>query len=111
MPANYLLVESLVKLTEAYEEDITIQTKDEEPIDIASMAKGFADRAINIFSLNKEGYRPVFGPDFRFAKAPNWRDCILFHEYYNPETGKGLGASHQTGWSATVANFIEEFRR
>jgi len=110
MPTNFLLVESLSKLTEAYEEDITIQTKDEPPIDIASMAKGFADRAINIFALDKEGKRPVFGPEFPFAKDPNWRDCILFHEYYNPETGKGLGASHQTGWSALVANFIQEFR-
>lgn len=110
MPTTFLLIESLTKLTEAYEEDIKIKTGDEQPIDIKGMAQSFADRVIEIFSLNKEGSRPIFGPNFPFAKDPNWRDCILFYEYYNPETGKGLGASHQTGWSALVANLIQEFR-
>ena len=110
MPTTFLLVESLSKLAEAFEEDITIQAGKEPPIGIASMAKDFADRTIQIFALNEEGKRPVFGPHFPFNQDPNWRDYILFHEYYNPETGKGLGASHQTGWSALVANFIQEFR-
>ncbi|NGX59816.1 MAG: hypothetical protein KR126chlam3_00973 [Chlamydiae bacterium] len=111
MPTTFLLVESLSKLTEAFGEDITVQAGKEKPIEIASMARSFADRAIQIFTLDKEGKRPVFGPQFPFNQDPNWRDHILFYEYYNPETGKGLGASHQTGWSALVANFIQEFRK
>jgi len=110
MPTTFLLVESLKKLTEAYEEDITITSKGQEPVTIGSMAKSFADQVISIFTVNAEGKRPVLGPEFPFQKDPNWKDYIPFHEYYNPETGKGLGASHQTGWSALVANFIQEFR-
>ncbi len=110
LPTTFLLVESLVKLTEAFEEDITVQAGGEKPIEIAAMAKSFADRTIGIFAMNEEGKRPVLGPEFPFQNDPHWKDYIPFHEYYNPETGKGLGASHQTGWSALVANFIAEFR-
>ncbi len=110
MPTTFLLVDSLRKLTEAYEEDITIKAGSEEPIDIASMAQSFADRIIKIFAVDSEGKRPIFGSEFPFSKDLHWKDHIPFHEYYNPETGKGLGASHQTGWSALVANFIAEFR-
>jgi len=110
MPTSFLLVDSLLKLTEAFEEDITVKAGDEKPIDIASMAHSFANRAINIFALDEEGHRPVFGPKFPFADDPHWKEHILFYEYFHPETGKGLGASHQTGWSALVANFIDEFR-
>lgn len=110
MPTTFLLVDSLKKLSEAFEEDIKIQAGQETPIDIGSMAKSFADRAIDIFAANKEGIRPVFGPEFPFRQDAHWKDYIWFHEYFNPETGKGLGSSHQTGWSALVANFIDEFR-
>lgn len=110
MPTTFLLVESLRKLTEAYPEQIKIQAGQEEPTDIGSMAKSFADRIIKIFAQDQSGKRPVFGPEFPFAHDPNWNNYILYYEYFNPETGKGLGASHQTGWSALVANFIAEFR-
>lgn len=110
MPTLFLLVDALLKLTEAYEEDIVIKVKGEEPIDIASMAHAFAKRAMAIFALDAKGRRPVFGPSFPFATDPHWKDHLLFYEYYHPETGQGLGASHQTGWSALVANFIDEFR-
>ncbi|NGX39189.1 MAG: hypothetical protein KR126chlam1_00511 [Chlamydiae bacterium] len=110
MPTTFLLVDSLLKLTEAFEEDITIKSPNEEPISIGTMAESFANRIIDIFAYDEKGQRPVFGPNFPFSDDPYWKDHILFHEYYNPETGKGLGASHQTGWSAIVANFIDDFR-
>ena len=53
----------------------------------------------------------VFGPYAKFQQDPYWRDCLLFHEYYHGDTGMGLGASHQTGWSGLVANLIDEWRR
>lgn len=110
MPTTFLLIDSLKKLTEAFAEDIRISIEGEEPVDIASMASSFANRIISIFSEDKEGKRPIFGPEFPFSQDPYWKNYIPFYEYYNPETGKGLGASHQTGWSALVANLIDEFR-
>lgn len=111
MPTTFLLTESLQKLTEAFEEDIKIHISNEDPVNPAHMAQFFADHAISIFTKNHEGRRPFFGADFPFNRDKHWTDYLLFYEYYNPETGKGLGASHQTGWSALVANFIDEFRR
>lgn len=110
MPTTFLLVESLTKLTEAFEESIAIQAGSEEPIDIASMSKSFADRAISLFKMDEKGHRPFYGEKFPFQGDPYFKDNLLFYEYYNPETGKGLGSSHQTGWSALVANFIQDFR-
>lgn len=110
MPTTYLLVDSLRKLAEAFGDEIKIQTGEEQPVTIASMASSFADRVIKIFAFDDHGNRPIFGPGFPFSKDPYWKNLIPFNEYYNPETGKGLGASHQTGWSALVANFIAEFR-
>lgn len=111
MPTTFLLIDSLLKLIEAFEEDIKIQVPQEEPVKLKKMASFFADHAIAIFLKNPEGRRPFFGSDFAFNKNEHWENYLLFYEYYNPETGKGLGASHQTGWSALVANFIDEFRR
>ena len=110
MPTTFLLVESLTKLTEAFEEDITIRVSDNPPIDIAGMAQAFADCIVNLFKADERGHRPFLGESFPFQGDPYFKDNLLFYEYYNPETGKGLGASHQTGWSALVANFIQDFR-
>lgn len=109
MPTTFLLVESLSKLNEAFEEGISIQIEGEEPVDISSMGRAFADRAIALFKADESGHRPIFGQS-SFQGDPYFKDHLLFYEYYNPETGKGLGSSHQTGWSALVANFIQEFR-
>ena len=54
-----------------------------------------------------DGRRPCFGDDPRFASDPHWKDLLLFHEYFHGDTGRGLGASHQTGWTALVARCLE----
>lgn len=110
MPTTFLLVDSLLKLTEAYGDEIQIQTAGEKSVRIGEMATVFADHMISIFVKDKNGKRPFFGEEFPFHHNPAWNDFLLFYEYFNPETGKGLGASHQTGWSGLVANFIDEFR-
>jgi hypothetical protein len=66
---------------------------------------------IRIFSRDQSGRRACFGNYQKFQTDPNWRDYILFNEYYHGDTGAGLGASHQTGWSGLVANLIDEWRR
>jgi hypothetical protein len=70
-------------------------------------------RLANIFLKNSanKGYRPVFGSESIFRTDPHWRDAIPFYEYFNGEDGSGVGASHQTGWTALVANLIHETTR
>ena len=75
------------------------------------MAEEIADRMIGLFRRDDAGRRPCFGPYRKFQEDPHWRDCLLFNEYYHGDTGQGLGASHQTGWTGIVANLIDEWRR
>ena len=70
---------------------------------------------IRLFLPDEHGYRPVYGPPGSrtaelFANDPYWKDLVLFYEYFNGDTGEGLGASHQTGWTALVASLIDEWR-
>jgi hypothetical protein len=69
-------------------------------------AQQLALRMSAIFTLNDKGYRPCFGDNFRYAKDPNWRDHLLFHEYYHADIGCGLGATHQTGWTALITRCL-----
>ncbi len=66
-----------------------------------------SQRLSSIF-LRKNGRRPVFEGIERFQTDPHWRDLILFHEYFHGDTGRGLGASHQTGWTAVVAKLLQQ---
>ena len=82
---------------------------------LSGIAARLADRMIHLFLPDKDGYRPIYGPRGTskaelFAHDPHWRDLILFYEYFNGDTGEGLGASHQTGWTALVASLIDEWR-
>src|SRR6202008_4430671 len=75
------------------------------------VAEDLANRMIRIFTRDASGRRPFNGSRRKFQEDPHWRDLILFHEYFHGETGEGLGASHQTGWTALVASLIDEWRR
>ena len=105
MPTSFLLIEALKKFSEAFKEKLAIQVRNEPAADLDKMAHYFADRMIALFIPDAQGIRPCCGAKFPFQEHP------IFYEYYNAETGQGLGASHQTGWTALVANLIEEFRR
>ncbi len=107
---TFMLTLSLEKFADALSNDFKISIGKEKPADLHQMAHSFADRVIRIFTLNEKGVRPVFGPNFPFSTDPHWKDLPLFYEYYDAETGRGLGASHQTGWSGLVANFIAQYR-
>ena len=65
-------------------------------------------RMLNLFLPDAQGKRPCHGEDARYAEDPRLRELVLFHEYFHGETGKGLGASHQTGWTALVTRCAEE---
>jgi hypothetical protein len=111
-PTSFLLIESLRKLGTAFGDSFTIATRGthEQPIPLNAMARDIARRLIGIFLLDPDGRRPVFGGAKKFADDPHWRDHPLFYEYFHGDNGAGIGASHQTGWTALVANLIDEWR-
>jgi len=113
VPTTFMMIESLRKLGTAYgpllEIDNPVET--ESPITLYDMARGFADRLINIYKRDQAGNRPAYGEGGKFQTDPNWRDLILFYEFFHGDTGVGLGASHQTGWTALIASLIDEWRQ
>jgi hypothetical protein len=79
-------------------------------LSLRELAGDLANRMIRIFTRNPAGERPVYGGTRILQDDPYWRDYVLFHEYFHGDNGAGLGASHQTGWTALVATLIEEWR-
>jgi hypothetical protein len=76
-------------------------------MNLFEVSKEISNRLTKIFTLNEEGRRPVFGGTEKFQTDPNWRDYVLFYEYFHGDNGAGLGASHQTGWTGVVAKLIQ----
>jgi hypothetical protein len=72
------------------------------------VARELASRLTRLFLPDAHGRRPCHGDDARFAHAPAWQDLVLFHEYFHGDTGRGLGASHQTGWTALVTRCFDK---
>ena len=108
-PTSFLLIESLRKLGKAF--DVAVP-EGEEQLDLPfdEMAHEIARRLIATFTRGPDGRRPVFGQSKKFQEDPHWRDHILFYEYFHGDNGAGLGASHQTGWTALIANLIDEWQ-
>ncbi|MGN6544728.1 MAG: MGH1-like glycoside hydrolase domain-containing protein, partial [Aureliella sp.] len=120
-PTTFLLIESLRKAAKVYGDSLQVPVHDAgaadqqpgetETVTLHEMAEGFANRLISLFTRDFSGRRPIFGDRPIMQEDPAWRDCLLFHEYFHAETGEGLGASHQTGWTGLVATLIDEWRR
>jgi len=111
-PTSYLLIRSLMKFHRSLSMNTSSAASGNgENIVPRDLAGNIADRMISIFKIDENGRRPCFGIYEKFQHDPHWKDCLLFNEYYHGETGQGLGASHQTGWTGLVANLIEEWRR
>ena len=112
-PTCFLLIESLRKLAKAYGSEAALGASRPrgQPITFGEMARSVAERLIRIFTRDPAtGRRAVFGENRKLQEDPHWKDLILFYEYFHGETGAGLGASHQTGWTALVASLIDEWR-
>ena len=75
---------------------------------IREIADALAHRLTRLFLRGEDGNRPVFGDSEKFQEDPHFRDNILFYEYFHGDNGRGVGASHQTGWTGLVANLIQE---
>jgi Mannosylglycerate hydrolase MGH1-like glycoside hydrolase domain len=108
-PMNFLLIESLQRIHYYYGDEFKVEcpTGSGKQMTLWEAASELSHRLTHIF-LRRDGRRPVYGEVSLFQNDPYWRDLILFHEYFHAETGAGLGASHQTGWTALVAKLIEQ---
>jgi hypothetical protein len=108
-PMNFLLIESMQRMSYYYGDDFKVEypTGSNKKETLWDAAADLSRRLSHIF-LRKDGCRPVYGDTAVFQQDPLWRDLILFYEYFHGETGAGLGASHQTGWTALVAKLIEQ---
>jgi hypothetical protein len=112
-PTTYLMIESLRTLGDAYGPQFVVPMAGQSGplVSLSQVAEDLANRLIRIFTRDACGRRPVHGERRQFQEDPYWRDLILFHEYFHAESGEGLGASHQTGWTGLVASLIDEWRR
>jgi hypothetical protein len=110
MPVNFLLVESLRRFHAYYGTEFTVECPvgSGQQLTLDQVADNLCRRLIGLFLRNEDGRRPVFGDYEKFQSDPHFRDLILFHEYFDGETGRGVGASHQTGWTGLVANLIAQ---
>ena len=111
-PLNFLALESLRHLHTTLGNTFTVElpTRSGKRVHLGEVADEIERRLVRLFLLDSNGRRPVFGDSTRFQGDPAWRDNILFHEYFHGDTGEGLGASHQTGWTALVGALVANRR-
>jgi hypothetical protein len=109
-PVNYLLIESLQKFHHYFGDDLKVEfpSRSGKMLTLSEVAEEISHRLTGIFLRDAEGNRPVNGAAPKFRTDPNWSDLILFYEYFHGDTGQGLGASHQTGWTALVAKLLQQ---
>jgi Mannosylglycerate hydrolase MGH1-like glycoside hydrolase domain len=112
-PVNYLLIEALERYDHFYGDGFRVEcpTGSGRRLTLREVADEVARRLTRLFLPDAEGRRPCHGGDPRFRSDPAWRDLVLFHEYFDAETGRGLGASHQTGWTALVLRLLQDQAR
>ncbi|MDQ3186160.1 MAG: glucosidase, partial [Pseudomonadota bacterium] len=108
MPTNYLLVQAIEKMHRYLGDAFTFPAPclNGYEINLKYAATLLAERLADIFRRDESDLIPAFPVDSPHQADPHWRDLLLFHEYFHGETGQGLGASHQTGWSGLVANLV-----
>ncbi|MGF1637915.1 MAG: glucosidase [Cyclobacteriaceae bacterium] len=108
-PVNMLLIESLYKFHEYYGDELKVEfpTGSGNELTLKEIAQEITERLIALFRVNKEGRRPANGGLDLLDKNPHFKDYITFYEYFHGDNGRGLGASHQTGWTALVAELIQ----
>ena len=107
-PVNYLLIEALRRYARFYGDDLLVEhpTGSGTKVGLAAVATDLSRRLVRIFLDDEHGRRPVFGDQELFQTNPDWHDLLPFHEYFHGDTGRGLGASHQTGWTGLVVDLI-----
>lgn len=113
MPMNYLFIGTLKEYHNYFEDDLKFQfpSGSGNYLNLKEIGFEISKRLIGMFEKDKEGNRPIHALDKEKYKDEHFKDLILFYEYFDGNNGRGVGASHQTGWTALVANLIEEINR
>jgi Mannosylglycerate hydrolase MGH1-like glycoside hydrolase domain len=111
MPVNVLLIRALLNFYLYYGDNFRVEcpTGSGRMMNLFEVAREISDRLTRIFLRDAKEQRPVYGGTSKFQSDPNWRDLVLFYEYFHGDNGAGLGASHQTGWTGAVAKLIQLF--
>ncbi len=109
-PTNYLLIEALERYYFYYGDSFQVEYPrgSGRHCNLKEVAHDLCGRLVSLFTPGEDGQRPCHGGDVRYAEKADWSDLVLYYEYFNPETGKGLGASHQTGWTSLVTHLIHK---
>jgi hypothetical protein len=112
-PSNYLLIEALERYHHFYRDTLAVEcpTGSGRMMNLDQVARELRRRLAALFLADTEGRRPCHGGEPRFAADPHWKDLLLFHEYFHGDDGRGLGASHQTGWTALVSLILNDLGR
>jgi Glycosyl hydrolase family 63 C-terminal domain len=108
LPVNFLIVEALERYCLFYGQSFKVEcpTGSGKWMDLQEVADEIFTRLLRIFQRGTNGHRPVNAGDQRYASDPHWKELVLFYEYFHGDTGRGVGASHQTGWTALVARIM-----
>jgi len=109
-PINYLLIEALERYHHYYGDELKVEcpTGSGRKVTLGKVACEIGRRLLSIFLPDEKAWRPWQGEQRHYRDDPHWRDLSLFHEYFHGDTGQGLGASHQTGWTALVTRLLQE---
>jgi hypothetical protein len=112
-PVNYLLIEALERYHHFYGDSLRVEfpTGSGRKMNLQEVAREISMRLARLFLPGADGRRPCHGAEERYTRDPHWRDLVLFHEYFHGDDGAGVGASHQTGWTALGVRCIEELAR
>jgi hypothetical protein len=112
-PMNHLLIEALEKYHKFYGDNFRVEcpTGSGNMLSLKEVALELSKRMTNLFIADTNGARPCHGTNSLYAEDPNWRELILFYEHFHGDNGRGIGASHQTGWTSLVSECVERLRR
>ena len=111
MPVNILLVRALLQFYLYYGDDFVVEcpTGSGNEMTLFEVAREITDRLFSTFTRDADGRRPVYGSTELFQTDPSWNENVLFYEYFSGDDGRGVGASHQTGWTGVVARLAQLF--
>ena len=109
-PVNFLIIEALQRYHHYYGDKLKVEcpTGSGNSMNLGQVAAELSDRLAGLFTRNAEGKRPAHGRNPLFQSDPYWKDLVLFYEYFHADSGAGLGASHQTGWTGLIAKLMQQ---